>query len=88
MGKVVPARAPAPRGRTLRRLPQVGEAAGVAPEHLVVGEQVVGEEDRLGRLQVGVAGHDHVEVGLGLVEQRPLQARRGSRGWPCSSSRR
>ncbi len=34
---------------------------------------MVGEEHRLRPLQVGVAGHDHVQVRLGLLYQRPLQ---------------
>ena len=39
-------------------------------EHLHVGEHVVGEEDRLGGLQVGVARHDDVEVALRLADER------------------
>ena len=30
---------------------------------------MMGEEDRLGGLQVGEAGHDHIDVGLGLDQQ-------------------
>jgi hypothetical protein len=52
----------------------VGEARGVAPEHLHIGHQVVAEGDWLGGLQVGEAGHQRLGVGLGLGQQRPLQA--------------
>ena len=39
---------------------RVGEAAAVARQHLDIGEQMVAEGDRLRRLQMGEAGHDHV----------------------------
>ena len=35
---------------------------------------MVGEEDGLGALEVRVAGHDRVAVGLGEVEEGRLQA--------------
>ena len=47
------------------------EAQDVAGEHPEVGEQVVAEVDRLGALQVGVAGHRPVAVALGQLEQAP-----------------
>ena len=40
--------------------PGVGEAAGVAAEHLDIGHQVVAEGHRLGRLQMGEARHQGV----------------------------
>ena len=50
------------RSRAERRLVGaaggVDEAAAVAPEHGHVGEQVVGQADRLGALQVGVPGSE------------------------------
>ena len=58
--------------------PGVVEAAGVAAEHLHIGHQVVAEGDRLGRLQMGEAGHQGVGVGLGLVEKSPLKAAKGA----------
>ena len=52
------------------------EAQHVAGEHPEVGEQVVAEVDRLGALQVGVAGHRPVAMALGQLEQ-PLHRRAG-----------
>ena len=53
----------------------VGEALDVAREHLVVGQQVMAERDRLRDLQVREARHDRVGVALGQVEQRAAQRR-------------
>ena len=52
---------------------RVGEAAPVALGHLDVGEQVMGEEDRLGRLDVGRARQDRRPVALGEVDKSPLE---------------
>ena len=51
-----------------------GEALIVPLQHLEVGQQVMGQQHRLGHLDVRVAGQDGVLVGLGLVEQGLLQA--------------
>ena len=51
----------------------IGEAAAVAAEHLDVGQQMVAEGHRLGRLQVREARHHDVGVRLGLGGERPLQ---------------
>ena len=45
----------------------------VTLEHLEVGHQVVAVRDRLGVLQVGVAGHDRFDVGRRLFDQYLLQ---------------
>ena len=42
-------------------------------EHVGVGHHVVGEGGRLGPLEVGVAGHHGVQMGLGLLHQDLLQ---------------
>jgi hypothetical protein len=39
-------------------LARIGEAAGVAPEHLDIGHQMMTEGHRLGGLQMGEAGHE------------------------------
>ena len=65
----------------------IREAVGIALEHLDVGEQMMGEEDRLAALEMGVAGHDHLGVpGRALQPARaagreePANARRPRRG--------
>ncbi len=50
-----------------------GEALTVAREHPEVGEQVMGEIDRLRALQMGVAGHGPVQVLLRARQQDPHQ---------------
>src|SRR3712207_7449346 len=49
------------------------EAPGVAAEHPEVREQVVREVDRLGALQVRVAGHRPVDVPVGHLDDDALQ---------------
>ena len=56
-------------------LEREGEALAVAGEHPEVGEQVVAEVDRLGALQVGVAGQRPVDVLLGAVPAARPSAR-------------
>ena len=51
----------------------VHQALDVAQHRLGVGQQVMGEHDRLRLLQVGEAGADALDVLLGLVHQRLLQ---------------
>ncbi len=57
IGKLVPASAAAPERAFVQPGAGIGEAAAVAPEHLDVGQQMVAEGDRLGRLQMGEARH-------------------------------
>ena len=57
--------APLPSGAEVHAGAGVGEAREVALEHGDVGEQPVGDEDWLGALEVGVAGHDVFGVGFG-----------------------
>ena len=58
------------------------EALEVAAELPEVGQQVVREVDRLGALQVRVAGQRPVEVALGQLHQRRHQVARAA---PCAS---
>ena len=54
-------------------------------------QQPVAPADRLRRLQVGVAGHEHVQLRLGAVDgradQRGQQRRPGMPTWSRSQSR-
>ena len=57
---------------------QVPQATPVPFGHLHIGEQVVGQADRLGPLQVGVTRYQGVGLGLGLGQQGPLKAQQGA----------
>ena len=59
--------------RFIHPLPGVLETAAVAREHLDIGQQMMAEGHRLGRLHMGEARHDGVDMLLGLREQRALQ---------------
>jgi len=48
-------------------------APPVTPEHLHVGQHVVGEQDGLGHLEMGVAGHYHAQVLFRLKQERVRQ---------------
>ena len=68
---------PGQRTRTerqnVRTIEAILEAAAVALEHVVVGEQVVPEQNRLRALQMRVARHDRCDMRLRLRHQRGLQ---------------
>ncbi len=51
------------------------QALDVPAPHLVIGQEMVGEEYRLGPLQVGVAGHD--DPGVEVGQAHPGQAQVG-----------
>ena len=63
----------AAQGQLVHALSDVLHAGFVAGEHFDVGQQVVGEADGLGHLQVGKAGEDGVYVALGHADERGLQ---------------
>ena len=56
----VPPRAAAPRGET----------SAASPERPEVGEEVVGEQDRLRPLEVRISGQDQVPVRLANLNER------------------
>jgi hypothetical protein len=72
MAKAAPANAAEPSGSTLTRRAQSAEALAIAVEHADVSEEVMGEQHRLGALEVSVPGHWGLRVPLGLVEERRL----------------
>ena len=47
----------------------VGQARGIAVEHLNIGQEVMCKKDRLGALEVGVAGNDRVLVAFGEADE-------------------
>ena len=51
----------------------IGEAAAVAGQHLDIGQEMMTERHRLGRLQVREPRHDEVEMRLRLPRERELQ---------------
>ena len=85
--KPVPASAPAPSGSSSARARQSREAAAVARQHLVVGEQVVREQHGLGALQVRVAGQDGVARGGARPSPGRAGAGRGRRRIAAHSAR-
>ena len=54
-------------------LARVGEPSAVAAQHFHVGEQMMAEGHRLGRLKVGEAGHDVAGVKRRLVDENRLE---------------
>ena len=46
----------------------IAQAAGVAFRHFNIGEQVMGEKDGLGALEVSVAGQDGIDALLCLLQ--------------------
>ena len=60
----------AAQGADVHPLFPVRKAVHVPQEHLHIGQQVMAEGDRLGPLQMGVAGHHVRRMGGGLLEQR------------------
>ena len=57
-------------GRDVHALLRVGEPAQIPQQHHDVGHQIMAEGDRLGPLEVGIAGHDARLVLLGPVGER------------------
>ena len=53
---------PGPQGRAVGPAGTIPEALPVPLQHLEIGQEMVGKEDGLGPLQVGVPGHDDPQV--------------------------
>ena len=64
----------AAEGHHVRHLVDLPKPLAVASQHLEVGEHVVGKQDGLGPLHVGVAGHDRAGVLIGLVHEHGPEA--------------
>ena len=69
MGYAVPVSAALPRGITSARVRASRRRGGVALRHFHVGEQVVGKQDGLGALEVGVGGQHDVNRRLRLRDE-------------------
>ena len=62
-----------PQGALIHPLQTVLQPGHVPAEHIGVGHHVVGKGGGLGPLHMGVARHDGLQVGLGLLDQNLLQ---------------
>ncbi len=62
-------------GQAVGPPPAVGQPLPIALELLAIGQPVMRGQDRLGTLQVGIAGQDHVGIGIAAADQRPLHVR-------------
>src|ERR1700693_1816809 len=52
---------------------EVLQPPGIPVEHFVIGKEIVGKEDRLGFLKMGIPGHDHLKMLFGLGYHRLLE---------------
>ena len=77
MGNGQPASAPEPSGMTSTRFRRSGQPLRVPPPGPGVAQQPVAPADGLRGLHVGVAGHQHVDLGPRPGRQRRRSARRG-----------
>ena len=68
---------PRPERRDVDPFPGIGQPAAVALGHLDIGEQVMGEQDRLCRLDVGRARQHGRPVALGEGDERPFEVEQG-----------
>ena len=73
----------AAKGKDGGGVPALLEAPLVSLEHVKIGEEVMGQQDGLGALEVGVAGHDDVCVLLGLLQEGLLEVDGGFDGLPA-----
>ncbi len=69
-GKAAPGERAGAQRRDVGTAQRILDPAAVPAEHLDVGEQMVGEQDGLRSLRVGIARHHRVEVLLGPGNQR------------------
>jgi hypothetical protein len=65
---------PGSQGRDPEAGQGFGKAHHVPAPHLIIGQQMVGKQDGLGPLHMGVAGHNYVPVLVGQPQPGPAQA--------------
>ncbi len=73
-GQAGPGQGPAAEGHVVQPFPQVGQPFLVAAQHVVIGQEVVGHQDRLGPLKVGVARHGRALDRGGFFHQGRAEA--------------
>ena len=72
-GEAGPGDRPRTERTDVRPSAAVGQTLPIAFQHLDVGQQVMGQQDGLGRLEVGRAGQDRSLVALGELDERQLE---------------
>ncbi len=64
---------PCSQRQDIKTFAQILQTAGITGDHLTIGEHVMAVEYRLSGLQVGIAGHDDIQITLCLTHQGLLE---------------